>query len=122
MRESGLVTPDDEQRALNEALFRSVNERVKELDDWLDMGSVGAPSIDYEEFFCECGRLDCVARIPMTRPEYESVRAHGERFIVLEDHVDKSIDVVIDRHQRFVVVKKAAGEPAEIARESDPRS
>ena len=70
----------DEQRARNEALFRNLNERLKELDDRLDTRAVGAPSIDYEEFFCECGRLDCMARIAMTRADYESIRAHGERF------------------------------------------
>jgi hypothetical protein len=36
--------------------------------------------------------------------------------------VDESVDDVVDRQQRFVVVKKVPGEPAEIARKFDPRS
>jgi hypothetical protein len=121
VQKSGLVMRD-EQRARNEALFRSLNERLKELDDRLDMRAVGAPAIDHEEFFCECGRLDCMARVAMTRAEYESIRAYGERFAALEEHVDESIEDVIERHRGFVVVQKEPGEPAEIARELDPRS
>jgi hypothetical protein len=112
----------DEQRARNEALFRNLNERLKELDDRLDTRVVGAPAIDHEEFFCECGGLDCMARIAMTRAQYESIRASGERFAVLGDHVDESIEDVIERHRGFVVVRKEPGKPAEIARELDPRS
>jgi hypothetical protein len=112
----------DEQRARNEALFRNLNERLKELEDRLDTRAVGAPAIDYEEFFCECGRLDCMSRLAMTRAQYESIRAFGERFAVLADHVDESIDSVVERHRGFVVVQKDPGEPAAIARELDPRS
>ena len=112
----------EEQRARNEAVFRNLNERLKELDDRLDTASVGAPVAEREEFFCECGRLNCMARFEMTREQYESIRAHPTRFAVLEDHVDESIDSVVERHQGFVVVEKDPGKPAEIARELDPRS
>jgi hypothetical protein len=111
----------DKQRAKNEALFRNLNERLKELDDRLDTRAVGAPAIEREEFFCECGRLDCMARLAMTRAQYESVRAHAERFAVLEGHVDESIEGVVERNRGFVVVQKDPGEPAEVARELDPR-
>ena len=112
----------DARRAENEALFRNLNERLKELDDRLDTAAVGAPVQDREEFFCECGQLNCMARFAMTRALYESIRAYEDRFAVLEEHVDMNIESVIERHQGFVVVKKDPGEPAEIARELDPRS
>jgi hypothetical protein len=112
----------DAQRAKNEALFRNLNERLKELDDRLDTVSVGAPVGDREVFFCECGRLDCMARFEMTRAQYEAVRAHAERFIVLEGHVDESIERILDRYDGFVVVEKNPGVPAEVARVTDPRA
>ena|SRR6266540_209979 len=111
----------DEQRARNEALFRSLNERLKEIDDRLDTAAVGAPAGDREEFFCECGALDCMARFSMTREQYESVRAHHERFVLIPDHVDEGIERVVDRQSAFVVVEKLP-ENADIARSTDPRS
>jgi hypothetical protein len=111
----------DLQRVRNETLFRNLNERLKELDDRLDTAVVGAPAKDREEFFCECGQIDCMARFEMSRAEYESIRADGARFVVLEGHVDESIERIVATHATFVVVEKLPGEPAELARENDPR-
>ncbi|HEX9417256.1 MAG TPA: hypothetical protein VF895_11190 [Gaiellaceae bacterium] len=111
----------DEQRARNETLFRNLNERLKEIDDGLDTAVVGAAVVDREEFLCECGALDCMARLEMTRQEYEAVRAHPARFIVLGDHVDDAIETVVETHARYTVVQKH-GEEADIARGTDPRS
>src|SRR5919197_6589198 len=96
----------EEQRARNEALFRRLNERLKEIDDRLDMAAVGAPASEYEEFFCECGDLECMARLPMTREEYEGVRAHSTWFVVLPGHEQNDIERVIASHEGFSVVQK----------------
>jgi len=109
------------ERITNELLFRTVNERMKEIDDRLDMGAIGASAVEREEFFCECGQVDCMARFEMTRAQYEAVRAHSERFIVLPAHVLPDIERVVDKHDSFVVVEKLPGGPAEIARDADPR-
>jgi hypothetical protein len=108
-------------RMRNETLFRTVNERMKEIDDRIDTVVVGAPAGDREEFFCECDRLDCMARLPMTREQYEAVRAHSERFVVLPGHEDPAIEQVIETHAQLLVVEKLPGGPAETARETDPR-
>jgi hypothetical protein len=112
----------DARRAKNEALFRNLNERLKELDDRLDTSVIGAPAGDREEFFCECGQLDCMARFEMTRAQYEAVREHSERFVVLPDHVLPDIESVVETQKQFVVVEKLPGVPAEIARATDPRT
>jgi hypothetical protein len=109
------------ERITNELVFRSVNERMKEIDDRLDTSVVGAPVGEREEFVCECGQLDCMARFEMTRDQYESVRAHGARFVVLPGHEDPEIEQVVETHAQFLVVEKLPGGPAEAARESDPR-
>jgi hypothetical protein len=108
-------------RIRNETLFRTVNERMKEIDDRLDTFVVGAPAADREEFFCECDRVECMARLPMTRAQYEAVRAHSVRFVVLPGHEDPEIEQVIETHAHFLVVEKFPGGPAETARETDPR-
>ncbi len=111
----------DTQLARNETLFRNLNERLKELDDRLDTASVGAPAVDREEFFCECGQLDCMGRFEMNRAQYEAVRAYSERFVVLPGHEDEEIESVVDKQDRFFVVEKRDGGPAEVARANDPR-
>jgi hypothetical protein len=112
----------DARRAKNESLFRTLNERLKELDDRLDTAAIGAPARDREEFFCECGQLECMARFEMTRAQYEAVREHSERFLVLTDHVLSDIERVVEEHAHFAVVEKNPGVPAEIARATDPRT
>jgi hypothetical protein len=112
----------DARRAKNEALFRNLNERLKELDDRLDTAAVGAPASDREEFFCECGQLECMARFEMTRSDYEAVRAHPARFMVLRGHESPDIERVVEEHETFFVVEKNPGVPAEVARATDPRT
>jgi len=111
----------DEQRARNETLFRNVNERLKEIDDRLDMEVIGAAAAEHEEFFCECGQLECMARVPMKRSEYESIRDHPAHFLVLEPHVDDEIERVVEARPGYVVVEKYP-EEADVAYETDPRS
>ena len=110
------------RRAKNEVLFRNLNERLKQLDDRLDTRAVGAPAQEREEFFCECGQLECMARFETTREQYESVREHPEQFMVLQGHVEPDIERVVEEHGGFVVVEKDPGVPAEMARVTDPRS
>lgn len=107
-------------RARNEVLFRNLNERLTEIGDRLDTAAVGAPTIEREEFFCECGGLECMARIEMSREQYESVRYHATRFFTLESHADPEIERIVDRHPGFVVVEKFPGHQG-AALEADPR-
>ena len=109
-----------ERRARNEALFRTVNERMREIGDRLDTAAVGAPTAEREEFFCECGRLDCMERIELTRTQYERARSDPAYFLVIPDHVNREIENLVEEHPSYVIVKKYAHE-AEIAEESDPR-
>jgi hypothetical protein len=41
---------------------------------------------------------------------------------VLREHVVPDAEVVLEEHDRFVVVTKREGKPAEIAEQQDPRS
>ena len=111
----------EERRARNEALFRQINERVKEIDDRMDMAAVGAPATDREEFVCECGDMGCMAPLLLTRDEYEQARSDPTYFLVLPERVDPEIERVVAKTERFSVVQKDPGE-RRIARETDPRS
>jgi len=104
--------------AQNETLFREVNERVEEAAN-------GFADQDEEDrpigFVCECGRRDCTESIEATRAQYEAVRSNPVRFLLLPGHEDDSVERVVERTERFVVVVKL-GEGARLAPEQNPRS
>jgi hypothetical protein len=103
----------------NEALFRSVNERVRELSDRLSfVGLVDRHPM--EEYLCECVDIDCVERVRATNEEYERVRSNSLWFVVALGHVVPEIERVIEENERFTVVEKGPGERA-IAEATDPR-
>ena len=63
----------------NEALFRSVNERVQEINDAF------APSTDRFEIVCECGDIQCTEQISVSPSAYEAVRAESALFFASEE-------------------------------------
>jgi hypothetical protein len=105
-----------ERIGLNEALFRDVNERVKGIND-----SFGA-RLEEAEFVCECGDESCTERVRMTLGEYEHVRSDPPLFAIRVGHEVPDVEGVIESSDRFTVVKKKSGGPAELAVETDPRS
>jgi hypothetical protein len=60
-------------------------------------------------FVCECGRAGCRGRIRLARDEYEAVRVHPGRLVVVGDHQAPERDRVVARHDAYVVVERAAG-------------
>jgi hypothetical protein len=92
-----------ELQARNEALLRTVNERISALDaeaGWADVGQLF-------EFQCECGNPDgCGGRVEMSLAEYERVRAQRDRFAVVPGHEDDAIEQVVERNERFFIVDK----------------
>ena len=95
----------------NEALFREVNERIREITDY--DGDV--------EFLCECGDPSCARPLVMTLAEYEGVRASPKRFVVVPGHDHREVESVVEETARYAVVEKHPGVPTELAVETDPR-
>ena len=101
---------------MNEAVFRDVNERIQDVASSFNLTS---ESLD---LICECGDASCVARISLTRDEYESVRADPQLFAVAGGHVAADVEEVVENRSGYDVVRKYKGAPAEIAQKTDPRS
>jgi hypothetical protein len=59
--------------------------------------------------------------IAITTDEYEQVRSDPRQFAVMRDHVMGNVERVVYETDRFVVVAKREGTPAEVATEEDPR-
>jgi hypothetical protein len=96
----------DERVALNESWFRELNERKAE---WLKNGQAAAG------FRCECWRLECVARVRLSQPEWDEVRSRADRFAVAPGHITPDAENVIKEYPHFWIVQKRgeAGEAAE---------
>jgi hypothetical protein len=108
---------DDElQRRLapTESVFREVNEGI-------ERGQWPGEDSDLVRFRCECARLGCNLLLELTLTEYEHVRAHSRRFLMIDGHQVPELEEVVERRPGYVVVQKLdeAGEKTE---ESDPRS
>jgi hypothetical protein len=62
--------------ATNQALFREINERVKELNKGFSL------VLPVGEWVCECANVTCTDRVAMSAKEYEAIRSDGARFFV----------------------------------------
>jgi hypothetical protein len=106
----------EERIGMNEAVFRDVNERIQDVASAFNLTS------EPLDLICECGDAACVARISLTREEYEQIRADPQLFAVATGHVALDVEEVVENHDGYDVVRKYKGAPAEIARKTDPRS
>ncbi len=104
----------EERVAKNEALHREMNEEIEKSYE-------SHPAEDYMDIVCECGLSECDAFLKVTRAEYEGIRGDARQFIIVRDHVVPDVDVVVLETDRFTIVAKPEGEPAEIAGQTDPR-
>lgn len=106
---------DEVQRrvAANEARLREVNEAI-------ERGRWTADDAERVGFRCECARLGCDQVIELTIAEYEHVRAHPRRFVLIQGHQVQGEDTLVDSGSGWVVVDKRdlAGALAEA---TDPR-
>jgi hypothetical protein len=96
--------------ARNEALFREVNERVKEV----------VPPEGGIDFICECGDKECIEHVTLTAEEYERVRSDPVEFFVKPGHQIPAVEEVVEEHERFLLVRKHV-EEQDIPRLTDPR-
>ena len=98
----------------NEAIAREINEGIEE--------ALASRSPEgHVRMVCECGMADCELLIAITVSEYEDARQDARRFVVVKDHVIPDMERVVSETDRYAVVEKREGTPAEIAESSDPR-
>jgi hypothetical protein len=98
----------------NEATFRRINEDI-------DRGRDAEDDSTLVGFVCECGMSDCARLIELTPAEYEHIRGDPCRFAIVNGHEIPSVESVVERHDRYAVVRKIA-ESGHVAKQTDPRS
>jgi hypothetical protein len=104
-----------EQRlARNEVASREINEKIEEAYQ-------GEPPANRIDIVCECARMTCDATIDITLDEYEDVRENARHFVINPGHVAGDIEWIVYENDRFAVVAKREGVPADVARDENPR-
>jgi hypothetical protein len=103
----------EERMATNEASSREINERIEEAYH-------GEPPANRIDIVCECARMTCDAAIDITLDEYEHVRKDARHFVILPEHF-ADIEQIVSENDRFAVVAKRDGVPADVARRENPR-
>jgi hypothetical protein len=109
------VSSREERIAQNEAASREINEGI---EDAKSNDSSGG----YVRMLCECGQAQCDRVVAITVQEYEAVRRDPRTFAVAKEHVEPEMERVVSETDRFSVVQKREGTPAEVAEDLDPRS
>jgi hypothetical protein len=99
--------------AANEAAMRDVNEGI-ERGQW--PGEEDTPV----GFRCECARLGCNQLIELSVREYEQIRAHPRRFVVIPGHEDPDVETVVEARAGYLIVEKR-DQAGEVAEARDPR-
>ena len=107
-----MVDTREERIARNEALFRVVNERVREVRPEEGDEMIG--------FLCECGDETCTEVVSLTVEEYEDVRSEPTHFVVVPGHEVTSVEAPLRQTDRYLVVRKNPEEAA-IALDTYPR-
>jgi hypothetical protein len=99
--------------AKNETIFRAGNEIID---------NAAGGRVEKAPYLCECGEKSCLARVELTPAEYEAVRAHPARFLVVPGHEDLTAgEVVVEQYDRYTLVEKQ-GEERGIVERRDPRA
>jgi formate-nitrite transporter family protein len=101
-----------ERRALNENVFREMNERLERLGE--EFGD------DTVEFLCECADPACTVPLSIQVSLYEAVRDHPRWFVVVPGHEREGVERVVQEHPGCLVIEKV-GEAGEVAEDTDPR-
>ena len=96
----------EERIAYNEAWCRHLNERKAK---WMESGDATAG------FRCECWRVNCGERLPLTQKDWQEVRLLPNRFAVAPDHVASELEAVVKKYPHFWLVEKH-GEAGDIAK------
>ena len=114
-----MVTQDERRRraADNQAMFRSINDRVEDLNEAFDQFG------GYGRWTCECADVQCVESIELSMVEYAALRVHPTHFAIApsDQHFIEDVEIIVKREERYWIVEKL-GEAGIVAESFNPRS
>lgn len=108
---------DEEGRAhklaANQSRFRRANDRLERAAQ-----SHRFRSTDRVPFLCECADPSCFEAVMLSIEEYERVREHPSRFVLVAGHEDpeSSHERIVDAESGYAIVEKVGAAGAYAAR------
>ena len=109
-----LMTSREERMARNEAASREINEEIEEAYQ-------GEPPANRLDIVCECALKMCDRSIDNAMAEYRMVRSDLRQFAIVPEHLATDIERIVYETDRFTVVAKHEGTPADVARDENQR-
>ncbi|HET9249262.1 MAG TPA: hypothetical protein VFP13_04885 [Actinomycetota bacterium] len=104
----------EERLARNEVASRDLNEEI-------ELAYEGAPPSNRFDMVCECASRLCERAIDITMHEYLLLRSDPRQFAIVPEHVVGDIERIVYENDRFAVVAKREGTPADVARDGELR-
>jgi hypothetical protein len=108
---------EDEGRArklaANQSRFRASNERLeRQAYSHRFTPDQGAP------FICECADPNCYEIVMLSLEDYEQVRAHPSRFLLVAGHEDEEAtqERIVEAEEGYAIVEKVGTAGVEAAR------
>jgi hypothetical protein len=86
--------------AQNELVFRAVNEQIMKMTDRF------RAELSDIDIVCECADTACVGTIRIDAGQFAEIERADGRFLVLPGHEDETVEQVLERHAKYVVVLK----------------
>ncbi len=83
----------------NQRAFRIGNESLRRVLET----KAGGESIP---FLCECMDDTCLARVDLTLEEYEGIRTHENRFVIVPDHPTLPGERIVEENGSYQIVEK----------------
>ena len=108
------MTSREVRMARNEVASRELNEEIEEAYQ-------GEPPANRLDIVCECALNMCDRFIDITMAEYRMVRSDLRQFAIVPEHLAADIERTVYENDRFAVVAKREGTPADVARDDNPR-
>jgi hypothetical protein len=100
--------------AETEVLFREVNEGIAAAAERLEA--------DEALFVCECSDVSCMHRITAPLDEYERIRGHATRFLLVPGHEAAAFERVVAHRKGYDVVEKVERSMRRIVERLNPRA
>jgi hypothetical protein len=92
----------DGERAENQDMARSANERLQDVAGRTAADGVVIP------FLCECAADGCFGRVEITIDDYFIAHLDSDHYVIVSGHPRIDGEVVVDDHGEYEVVTKAA--------------
>jgi hypothetical protein len=93
------LSSEEKRLAETQRAFRIGNERLRGA---LEATAKGEPI----PFLCECMDDTCLARVDLTLEEYEAVRRHENRFVIVRDHPTLPGERIVEENGFYQVTEK----------------